>query len=76
MQKTGTIKGGGEVDCSWDKLFSLGYSGTQDLTYASGEGLMRHPSITCFLKYIFIVVTNELTCSGLSNLSAESGHEF
>ena len=70
MQKTGAINGGGEVDCSWDNLFSLGYSGTQDLTYASSKHNMF------FLKYIFIVVTNELTCSGLSNLSAESAHKF
>ena len=54
MQKTGTIKGGGEVDCSWDNLFSLGYSDTQDLTYASGEGLLRHPSITCVFLKIFL----------------------
>ena len=54
VQKTGVIKGGGEVDCSWDNLFSLGYSGTQDLTYASGEGLMRHPSITCVFLNIFL----------------------
>ena len=55
VQKTGTIKGGGEVDCSWDNLFSLGYSsGTQDLTYASSEGLMLHPSITCVFLNIFL----------------------
>lgn len=50
VQKTGTIKGDGEVDCSWDNLFSLGYSGTQDLTYASGEGLMRQVKDLCVIQ--------------------------
>ena len=35
MEK-GCFLGGGEIDCSWENLYLLGYPG-EELTYASGE---------------------------------------
>ena len=36
MQSGCLFGGGGEVDCSWENLYLLGYPG-EELTYASGE---------------------------------------